>query len=232
MRVLARRAGYVLFLVLGLCATVQAGRDSFEQRMQPCAACHGDQGRATEDGYYPRIAGKPAGYLYEQLLNFRGGQRQHAQMTYLVERQRDDYLRQMAAHFAAVQLPYPAPPPARVDTRVLERGEALARQGIAARDVPACASCHGAALTGIEPAVPGLLGLPYDYLAAQLGAWQQDVRHARAPDCMAQIAQALAPADIEAVAAWLAAQTVPVNAKAVVEPIASRLECGSWAPRP
>ena len=28
----------------------------------------------------------------------------------------------------------------------------------------ACASCHGSALTGVEPTVPGLLGLPRDYL--------------------------------------------------------------------
>ena len=232
MNVPGRSARYAWLFALGLCATAQAERDSFEQRMQPCAVCHGEQGRATEDGYYPRIAGKPAGYLYEQLLNFREGQRLHAQMTYLVERQRDDYLRQMAAHFAAIELPYPAALPARVAASVLARGETLVRQGVPARGVPACTSCHGAALTGIEPAVPGLLGLPYDYLAAQLGAWQQGVRHARAPDCMAQIAQVLTPADIEAVAAWLAAQTVPVNARAVVEPIASQLECGSWIPRP
>ena len=33
-----------------------------------------------------------------------------------------------------------------------------------------CAACHGERLTGIEPAVPGLLGLPYDYLVVATGA--------------------------------------------------------------
>ena len=28
-----------------------------------CTGCHGAEGRAASDGYYPRIAGKPAGYL-------------------------------------------------------------------------------------------------------------------------------------------------------------------------
>jgi cytochrome c553 len=37
-----------------------------------CTLCHGKEGVAGTDGYYPRIAGKPAGYLYQQLLNFRG----------------------------------------------------------------------------------------------------------------------------------------------------------------
>ena len=49
--------------------------DEFRLRMRPCEACHGKEGRPAADGYYPRIAGKPAGYLYEQLLNFRDGRR-------------------------------------------------------------------------------------------------------------------------------------------------------------
>ena len=41
----------------------------------------------------------------------------------------------------------------------------------------------------MKPAVPGLLGLPRDYLNGQLGAWQTRQRHATAPDCMATIAE-------------------------------------------
>ena len=47
-------------------ATVPAS--SMASRVLACTACHGDQGRAGPDGYYPRLAGKPAGYLYHQLL--------------------------------------------------------------------------------------------------------------------------------------------------------------------
>lgn len=203
------------------------GLDTMEQRMRPCAACHGESGRATSEGFFPRIAGKPAGYLYHQLLNFRDGRRQHAQMTYLVERQGDSYLRQMAEHFAALDLPYPPATAGKASAEILARGEVLNRRGDAARDLPACAACHGEALTGLQPAVPGLLGLPYDYLVAQLGAWQQGVRKAKAPDCMAQIAQKLEPAEIEAVAAWLAAQAVPSPSRAPQGKPASTLPCGS-----
>lgn len=219
----------VALAVLWLGVAVQAA-DDFAPRVQPCATCHGEQGRATADGYYPRIAGKPAGYLFEQLLHFRDGHRQHELMRYFVERQREDYLRAMAEHFAALELPYPPPLPARADAETLARGEALVRQGDAMRGLPACADCHGAALTGLQPAVPGLLGLPYDYLAAQLGAWREGLRRARAPDCMARIANALAPADIEALAAWLAAQPVPATAKAPVGEVSSELRCGSLEP--
>lgn len=227
----------VLAAMLLSASAVSAGAgelslDSFEQRMQPCAACHGAQGRATRDGYYPRLAGKPAGYLFEQLLNFRDGQRQHAQMSYLVDRQPEAYLRRMAEHFAAAELPYPAPATAQAAASVLALGESLVRQGDAARGIPACESCHGAALTGIEPAVPGLLGLPYDYLAAQIGSWREGARQARAPDCMAEIARSLTPADVEAVATWLAAQPVPTPAKAAAGPVRTEVKCGSLESRP
>ncbi len=50
--------------------------DSMEQRVKPCTSCHGNEGRATREGYFPRIAGKPPGYLFNQLVNFRDGRRQ------------------------------------------------------------------------------------------------------------------------------------------------------------
>ena len=50
-----------------------AFQDTMAQRTLACTSCHGKEGRAGPDGYYPRIAGKPAGYLYAQLLHFREG---------------------------------------------------------------------------------------------------------------------------------------------------------------
>ena len=46
-------------------------------------------------------------------------------------------------------------------------------------------------LTGVQPFIPGLLGLPRDYLNGQLGAWRSGQRRAVAPDCMAHIARQL-----------------------------------------
>lgn len=51
--------------------------DTLAQRVLACAACHGKEERATIAGYFPRIAGKPAGYLYNQLINFLEGRRQY-----------------------------------------------------------------------------------------------------------------------------------------------------------
>lgn len=204
--------------------------DTMAQRLQACTVCHGPEGRATNEGYFPRIAGKPAGYLYNQLRHFRDGRRDNATMTYLVEHLSDDYLREIARHFAELDLPYPGPQTRSAEAAVLQRGDTLVRRGDPARGIPSCAACHGERMTGAQPAMPGLLGLPRDYLIAQLGAWRTGQRRAASPDCMATIAQRLSPEDVSAVATWLSAQVLPADAKpvsAVALPLP--IECGSGA---
>ena len=203
--------------------------DTMAQRVQACTGCHGPQGRAASDGYYPRIAGKPAGYLYNQLIAFRDGRRQYGLMNKLLAPLTDAYLREIAQHFAGLDLAYPKPQIATAPVDALSRGEALVLHGDAARGLPACVQCHGEALLGVAPALPALIGLPRDYLNAQLGAWRTGNRRALAPDCMAQIAKALAPTDIGALSQWLAARPVPAGAKAAASaPAAPRaIRCGS-----
>lgn len=201
--------------------------DSMAQRMQACTACHGKEGRAARDGYYPRIAGKPAGYLFNQLVNFRDGRRHYALMGELLQPLTDDYLREIAAYFASLDLPYPAPQAPTGTEAERARGQRLVTQGDPSRNIPACASCHGAALTGVAPSVPGLLGLPRDYLNGQLGAWRTGQRHAHAPDCMGEIARRLGPDDIAALSHWLAAQPLPADTHATATaPARWPLACG------
>ena len=201
--------------------------DTLAQRLLACTACHGEQGRATQQGYQPRLAGKPAGYLFNQLLNFREGRRDYGPMTALVDPLDEVYLREIAAHFAAIDVPYPAPQASTAAAATLARGEQLVRRGDPAARVPACQACHGENLMGVAPAIPGLLGLPRDYLNAQLGAWRHGKRHAQAPDCMAAVATGLAPDDIDAVTQWLAARPVPPGAKP-----APRLDAATDLPTP
>ena len=183
--------------------------DTMAQRVMACTLCHGREGRATNTGFFPRIAGKPEGYLYHQLRHFREGRRNNAGMTALLDHMSDAYLHEIAQHFANLDLPYPPPAPIEVSAAVLARGEGLVRRGDSGRELPACQTCHGEALTGVLPNVPGLLGLPRDYLIGQLGGWQTGLRKAFEPDCMAHVAQLLEPSEIAAVSAWLAAQPLP-----------------------
>jgi cytochrome c553 len=202
--------------------------DTIAQRAQACIPCHGKEGRAAVDGYYPRIAGKPAEYLFNQLLNFRDGRRFFPMMNYLADRQREDYLRDLAQYFASQQLPYAAPMPAKVDGAALNRGRQLATDGDRSLDLPACSACHGTNLLGVMPAVPGLLGVSQYYLDAQIAAWKSGTRRAKPPDCMAQIAQRLSPTDLGALTAWLASQVVPDDARPEQQLTRSPpIECGS-----
>jgi cytochrome c553 len=202
--------------------------DTLMARLRACAACHGDQGEGTNNDYFPRLAGKPAGYLMNQLVAFRDGRRRYPPMNYLLEYQSDSYLRKIADYFAASRPP-PAPR-AVVDASmaVLGRGKALVAEGDATRGVPPCSGCHGPKLTGMEPAIPGLVGLRAAYISAQLGAFRYGTRTAAAPDCMQFVAASLTESDVTAVAAWLAAQPVPADPSPVPKgALPMPLACGS-----
>jgi cytochrome c553 len=217
-------------VLLARAADAAPFEDTMAQRTLACTVCHGAQGRAGPDGFYPRIAGKPEGYLFNQLLNFRDGRRHYGAMTRLLDPLSDAYLREIAGHFSSLELPYAPPSAPRAPADVLDRGRRVAMEGDPASRLPACAACHGAALTGVQPNTPGLLGLPPDYLQAQLGAWRTGQRRAHAPDCMAQVAKALSPQDLNAVAAWLASQPLPAQPRAIERlPSPAPLACGSAA---
>ena len=236
MRMIIRRCrvrallGGVLVLA-GMQAAGALAADDMEQRLAACSACHGERGAGAGGAeYVPHLAGKPAGYLFEQLAGFRDGRRSNAQMTWLVQFAGDAWLHEIAQYYAA-QPPRTRPADTGADAltdAIRATAERLVFEGDPARGVDACAACHGRALTGLEPGVPALVGLPAEYIIAQLGNWRSGIRRATAPDCMADIANAIAAEDVRAVAVWLSQQAhadgePPAEAGAFVPPHA----CGS-----
>ncbi|MBL8299803.1 MAG: cytochrome c4 [Rhodanobacteraceae bacterium] len=199
----------LLSLLILLFAVPVFAAGELTERLAACTVCHGEhgEGRAGAE-YYPHLAGKPAGYLLRQLRAFRDGDRRYAQMGWLMRNMDDAYLQAIAEHFAAL----PPRPPARAtatrppDPVLAQRAQTLLAKGDATRAIPACIACHGEQLAGLEPAIPGLLGLPEEYVVAQFGGWRAGVRRTPAPDCMAQIARALDASEIRAIAHWLSAQ--------------------------
>jgi cytochrome c553 len=189
--------------------------DTLRQRIAACTACHGVHGEGVlKSGFFPRLAGKPAAYLARQLRNFQDGQRKYAPMEYTVRQLSPAYIREIAGYFAAQQVPYTRSPVPNASAAMLRRGEQLASHGDPALKVPACSSCHGTQLTGVQPSVPALVGLPYDYVSSQLGSWRTGTRASAAPDCMAVIARRLGASDISAVATWLASRELPADMQA------------------
>lgn len=202
--------------------------DTMAARTAACAPCHGKSGEGTQDVYFPRIAGKPAGYLFNQLRAFHVGRRRYPPMNYLLEFLPETYLQEMAVYFASLRPPLPAPEVPAVAPDVLARGETIVTRGDATANIPACSSCHGTALTGLEPGIPALIGLRSRYISAQLGAWRYGTRTAPAPDCMQLVAARLTEADVNAVAAWLSSRPAPPElAPAAKGSFALPFACGS-----
>ena len=216
----ARRALFAALLVSPLAAVAAPGPaalpvvetlDSTEARVQGCVTCHEQGGRGAASGTYPRIAGKPSGYLYNQLAAFRDGTRRYPPMNYLLAYMPDAYLHEIAEHFAQERPPFASAEAATASSSTLERGRMIATQGDFHTGVPPCVACHGDRLTGREPTIPGLVGLRAPYVVAQLARWRTGDRRAAAPDCMKRVADRLGNDDTEAVAAWLATQPAPKN---------------------
>lgn len=182
--------------------SLASDQGDMKQRLLACASCHEYEDH-EQLPYAPSIAGKPVEYLYQQLLNYREGRRLNSAMGKMLAYLRDDYLREMANYYADL--------PEEVSLGEYSSVEQSSAQAIVAQTLvhtggigPACIACHGDDLRGDGVAIPSLRGLSAKYIAAQLGAWQTNTRHARAPDCMKEVADMLTDDDINAVSQWIA----------------------------
>ena len=207
---------FILLMFLGIAAIANAHGgtpvivpDTMTERVRACTICHSAEGKAGRDAYYPRIAGKPHRYLFNQLRNFRDARRYYQPMAILLENMSDEYLLEIAQYFSSLQLPYPAPEQIDMRPEEIKLAERLVYSGKPEQDIPACSTCHGDSLMGVEPAIPGLLGLSRAYITAQLSGWRNGgIMRSQTSDCMSDIAQQLTDEEVNAVAKWLASHVV------------------------
>ncbi|GAA5265147.1 hypothetical protein ACOSOMT5_P1572 [Acidiphilium sp. MT5] len=195
------------------------------KQIEVCASCHGENEMGSRDGGYPAIAGLPAAYIRAQLKAFRYGARDNVMMSAVASGVDAAQRRALAAYLAAMSVPISKPVSAPASGAAAHPpnpvGAALAIHGAPGRstaghsvvghsgsEIPACASCHGAAGLG-QGAFPRLAGQPADYLEAQLRAWQTQKRPAGNPPVMPAIARAMSKSQIKAVSAYYGA--LPAN---------------------
>ena len=97
------RCVFIVFALLIASRSVHAQapltHEAMTERLSACISCHGKEGRTINAEYLPRIAGKPAGYLFNQLMNFRDGRRNNTAMTHLLQPLSDAYLREITEYF-------------------------------------------------------------------------------------------------------------------------------------
>ncbi len=171
-------------------------------KVTACATCHGAYGEGGGDGVFPRVAGLPAAYTEAQLKAFRDGGRASPLMSPMAAGLSDADISAIAAHLERQQPPFLAPP--KAEQSQLERGQSLVTLGRWDKGVPSCASCHGAALQGVGPAIPSLAGQSSQYLSAQLQAYQNGQRQGGPLDLMGRIARGMSGQDIQDVALYIA----------------------------
>ena len=93
--------------------------------------------------------------------------------------------------------------PPRTREELLELGRRIAVEGIAARKLPSCQSCHGEAGRARNPLYPYLAGQPEWYLSQQLRLWKEGERGGTEfAHVMDEIAKYLTEERIDAVSAW------------------------------
>ena len=174
-----------------------------------CASCHGAAGNSTLP-VNPNLAGQPHEYLYKQLSNFktkdgdelplrRGPEGAPTAMTPMATPLSDDDMRNVALYLSQQALTEPA---TASNEATAERGQKIWRGGLPERNVPACASCHGATGAGMAAQYPRLSGQFPAYIEAQLRLFRSGDR-ANDPT-MHQIADRMSDADIAAVADYAA----------------------------
>ena len=192
-------------LALGLAGCNTAGKladqQTVEGAQQVCSSCHGSDGRGVAPTF-PRLAGQQQEYLVTQLKAFRDKTRAdphaHTYMWGMAAKLTDPTIEGLAAAYAAMS-PAPGTPG---DPVAAAAGASIFRDGIEARDVPACQTCHGEKAEGNGP-YPRLAGQQRFYLERQLAAFASNTR---ANEIMHANSLNLTPAEISQVAAYLSAQ--------------------------
>ena len=167
---------------------------------QVCAACHAADGNSPAAAN-PKLAGQHPEYLAKQLANFRENKvRKNAVMMGFAAALTPEDAANVSAHFAAQK---PKEGAAR-NAATVKLGEKIYRGGVADKGIPACASCHGPAGSGIPAQYPRLAGQWADYTKSQLMAFRAGERQNDPQSMMRGVASKLSDKEIDAVADYVA----------------------------
>jgi len=192
-----------LFFTTGSRAEDTVSKEQADAKLRYCEVCHGVSAQGFH-GYYPipRLAGQPPEYLKNQLQAF-------------VERRRTNNIMFNVGHVLSPAMinalttdfnqlnpkPVGGAPKEHID-----EGKNIFENGVAATNVPPCASCHGPQAKGNGP-FPRLAGQLYDYITNKLSNWDKERgQNPSQPDTsavMQPIAHSLTQPQIKAVAAYL-----------------------------
>jgi cytochrome c553 len=153
-----------------------AQKAALQKTVETCGTCHGVNGRSVSPTF-PNLAAQGAPYLEAQLHAFKDQSRAdpdaQAYMWGMASQLNDAMITSLAAYFAA----QPAAPGKPGNPTLIAQGKRLFDEGVPARQIPPCASCHGAHAQGMA-IFPRLAGQHAPYLLKQLLVIQSVLRTA------------------------------------------------------
>ena len=151
-----------------------------------CEDCHGEGGVSTTEGI-PSLAGQQPIYLITSTLEYKKGNRGHAEKEEMLKGLKQIDVEKMAMYFAAqVPMAREAPP----------FGDPVAGEPLSAN----CGSCHGARGVSHDPMVPSLASQEPNYLVTAIKAYRS---HERSHEDMVTDTS---DEEIESIAAFYAVQ--------------------------
>jgi cytochrome c553 len=187
---------FIAVVAANVCGTAWAGVEEGKAKAQVCAACHGADGNSPSP-VVPSIAGQPKQFIVTALYMFREGRRVSALMAPFAEKLSNADLNDLAAWYSSLKLAAPTKKP---NPENVALGKAISEKNN-------CVACHTATLVG-QQHIPRLAGQHYDYLLDQLKLFKASTR-GDFDGTMTSAAQALTPADIEALAQYLSTLVAP-----------------------
>ena len=153
-----------------------AQKATLHKTVETCGTCHGVNGRSVSPTF-PNLAGQTATYIEAQLKAFKDQSRAdpdaQAYMWGMASQLSDTTITALAGYFAA----QPAAPGRGGSSTLISQGKRLFEEGVPARQIPPCASCHGAHAEGLA-FFPRLAGQHAPYLLKQLLVIQSVLRTA------------------------------------------------------
>jgi cytochrome c553 len=202
-RMIALIAGATMYLggVAWGAAEPNAVNDSPLARVvQNCGTCHGTNGRSISPTF-PNLAAQTAPYIKAQLQAFKDQTRAdpdaQAYMWGMAAQLSEAQISELADYFS--KQPAPVPGKSGGGPAAIARGKQVFEEGVPARQIPPCASCHGAHGEGMVT-IPRLAGQHAPYLLKQILVIQNALRNA---PVMHGVAKDLSRDQIEAVAVYL-----------------------------
>jgi cytochrome c553 len=157
-------------------AVTDAQKTAPRKTVETCGTCHGVNGRSVSPTF-PNLAAQSAPYIELQLKAFKDQSRAdpdaQAYMWGMASQLSDSMISALAGYFAA----QPAAPGKAGNPALIVQGKHLFEEGVPARQIPPCASCHGAHAEGLAM-FPRLAGQHAPYLLKQLLVIQSALRTA------------------------------------------------------